>query len=297
AGTFFTPYVNFMCDYGNSINLQQALRPYPQYTSLQNNFDMTGTALYNAMQLQFQKRFSNGLSFLTAYTLSRTLSNTDTGFPTFNNNSLNKFNQKAEWAIASNDQTHLLNITGVYELPIGPGKKVLSKDGTLAKNLLGGWQLSGNFSYSSGVPFGIAAGGDPLLNGFNRANVTGQPIDLNWNNYYKGLPVFNIAAFADPGQFVPGASLRNLTGLRNPFNSNENVALAKKFFFGERVSAELRMEFFNILNRMQVCGSQNAGVNATSNNVSNTGFGLDSPGAPCQGNTPRQGQAYFNIKF
>lgn len=297
AGTFFTPYVTFMCDYGNSIKLQQALRPFPQYTSLQNNFDMTGTALYNAMQLQFQKRFSNGLSFLTAYTLSRTLSNTDTGFPTFNNNSLNKFNQKAEWAIASNDQTHLLNITGVYELPIGPGKKLLSKDGTLAKNLLGGWQLSGNFSYSSGVPFGIAAGGDPLLNGFNRANVTGQPIDLNWNNYYKGLPVFNTAAFADPGQFVPGTSLRNLTGLRNPFNSNENIALAKRFFFGERVSAELRMEFFNILNRMQVCGSQNAGVNATSNNVSNTGFGLDSPGAPCQGNTPRQGQAYFNITF
>jgi hypothetical protein len=304
AGTFFTPYVNFMCDFGPSQNLQQALRPYPQYSSLQNNFDMTGTALYNGLQVQGQKRFSNGLSFLVAYTLSRTMSNTDTGFPTFNNNSLNKFNQKPEWSIASNDQTHLLNITGVYELPIGPGKRILNHGGTLAKNLVGGWQLSGNFSYASGQPFGIGASNDPLLNGFNRANLTGQPINLNWNNYYKGLPVFNPAAFADPGSFVPGTTLRNIAALRNPFQSNENIALAKKFFFGERVSAELRMEFFNILNRMQVCGGPNAGVNQTDTGVNHVGtFGLDSasavggPVSPCQGNTPRQGQAYFRISF
>lgn len=303
-GTFFTPYVNFMCDFGPSQNLQQALRPYPQYSSLQNNFDMTGTALYNGLQAQGQKRFSNGLSFLVAYTLSRTMSNTDTGFPTFNNNSLNKFNQKPEWAIASNDQTHLLNITGVYELPIGPGKKILNHGGTVAKNLVGGWQLSGNFSYASGQPFGISASNDPLLNGFNRADLTGQPIDLNWNNYYKGLPVFNPAAFADPGSFVPGTATRNIAALRNPFQSNENVALAKKFFFGERVSAELRMEFFNILNRMQICGGPNAGVNQTDTGVNHVGtFGLDSaaavggPVSPCQGNTPRQGQAYFRISF
>ena len=296
TGTFFVPYVNFMCDYGSSQHLQQALRPFPQYTSLQNNFDMTGTALYNALQAQAQKRFSNGLSFLAAYTLSRTISNTDTGFPTFNSNSLNRFNQKPEWAIASNDQTHILNLTGVYELPLGPGKKLLNKGGPLARNLIGGWQLSGNFSYASGQPFGIGASGDPLLNGFNRANVTGQPINLNWNNYYKGLPVFNPAAFSDPGSFVPGTSLRNIAALRNPFQSNENIALAKKFFFGERVSAELRMEFFNILNRMQICGGPNSS-NVVSTNVSNTGFGLDNPGGPCQGNTPRQGQAYFRVSF
>ena len=292
----FTPYVNFVNDYGPGNSVAQALRPYPQYSSVQNNFDMTGTALYNALQAQLQKRFSNGISFLTAYTLSRTMSNADTGFATFNNNSLNRFNQQPEWAVAANDQTHILNITGVYELPIGPGKKLLNKGGTLARNLVGGWQLSGNFSYSSGTPFGIAAGGDPLLNGFNRANLTGQPINLNWNNYYKGLPVFNPAAFSDPGQYTPGTSTRNIPTLRNPFNSNENIALAKKFFFGERVSAELRMEFFNILNRMQICGGPNS-TNVVSTNVSNTGFGLDSPGTPCQANTPRQGQAYFRVSF
>ena len=298
TGTFFSPYVNFMCDYGASQNLQQALRPYPQYTSLQNNFDMTGTTLYSGLQVQGQKRFSNGLSFLIAYTLSRTMANTDTGFPTFNTNSLNKFNQKPEWTVASNDQTHLLNITGVYELPIGPGKRLLNHGGTVARNVIGGWQLSGNFSYSSGQPFGISGSNDPLLNGFNRADLTGQPINLNWNNYYKGLPVFNPAAFSDPGSFVPGTSPRNIAALRSPWNNNETIGLAKKFFFGERVSAELRMEFFNVLNRMQLCGGPNSPNNQLDNGANHVGtFGLLNPGGPCQANSARQGQAYFRVNF
>jgi len=51
------------------------------------------------------------------------MSNTDSGFSTFNFGAENGFNQKAEWSISGNDQTHILNMAGVYELPIGPGKK------------------------------------------------------------------------------------------------------------------------------------------------------------------------------
>ena len=56
-------------------------------------------------------------------------------------------------------------------------------------------------------------------------------------------------------------------------------------------------KYYNLLNRMQVCGGPNAGVNSTDNNVSDGNFGLDSPGGPCQGNTPRQGQATFKLRF
>src|SRR5437899_10939199 len=93
---------------------------------LMNQFDTNGTAFYNALQIQAQKRFSTGLSFLVSYTLSKTMSNTDTGFSTFNFGSENKFNQKSEWSIAGNDQTHILNISVVYEFPIGPGKKFIN---------------------------------------------------------------------------------------------------------------------------------------------------------------------------
>ena len=251
--------------------------------------------------MQAQKRFSSGLSFLVAYTLSKTMSNTDTGFSTFNFGSENGFNQKAEWSIARNDQTHLLNISGVYELPIGPGKRFLNKSGLAAKNLLGGWQVTGVFQYSSGTPIVVFANdNDPFLNGFNRANFNPSiPLQVNYNNYYKGLPLFNTAAFSDPG-FAAGNEPRELGVLRNPFNANENIGLSKRFFFGERVTAELRMEFFNILNRMQVCG-----VGQGLDNNLNDGpgrFGLVNPNgsggsSTCQGNTARQGQAFFKVSF
>ena len=76
----------------------------------------------------------------------------------------------------------------------------------------------------------------------------------------------------------------------------ENVALAKKFQFGEKVQAELRMEYFNLLNRMQVCGPSDANVSdlrTAANPNANFGYVV----GPCQGNTPRQGQAYFRINF
>jgi hypothetical protein len=308
-GGYYTPYNNFMNDYGAGAGLSQALLPYPMYGpsessgGLTNPFDMNGMATYNALQVQAQKRFTSGLTYLVNYTLSRTMSNTDSGFATFNWGAENKANQKSEYSIAANDQTHIVNISGVYELPIGPGKRFLSKGGLLAKNALGGWQLSGVLSYSSGIPVTVYCNdNDVFLNGFNRCNYNPSvPLNVNYRNYYQGKPVFNTAAFSDPG-FTQGNEPRNLAQFRNPFNENENIALSKHFYFGERVTAELRIEFFNIFNRMQVCGPTNSpGVDTSLPDGPNYFGYVNANGAggsnPCQGNTPRQGQAYFKLSF
>jgi len=136
----------------------------------------------------FKGGFSSGLSFLVAYTVSKTMSNTDSGFSTFNGLPIDKFNKKQNYSIAGDDRTHILNVSGVYELPIGPGKKFLNHGGLVAKNLLSGWQISGVLQYASGTPLQIVANGSPLRTG-NFANlVAGQSINVNLNNYYKGLP-------------------------------------------------------------------------------------------------------------
>ena len=303
CGGVYMPYCNFPIDFPSG-TLQRALLPYPQYNGIFNNFETSGSSLYNALQTQVQKRFKNGVTFLVNYSLSRMMSNTNSGFTSFASTALNKFNQKAEWTIDNNDQTHVLNISGVYELPIGPGKSFLNGGGTLMKNLVGGWQISGILTYASGTvagPNSITANGDPLGSGAgNRANVvSGIPVSVNWQNYHRGLPVFNVAAFSDPGQWTLGDAPRVIGALRNPFNENENISLGKHFYFGERVTAELRMEFFNIFNRAQICGFGNTDTNVSDGTGS---FGFDniqSPGvpAPCQGNTPRHGQAFFKITF
>jgi hypothetical protein len=307
--SYYAPYATFGCDWGSGVSIQQAVLPHPMYNAsnscggLCNNFDNTGTAFYNALQVQGQKRFTNGVSFLVSYTLSKTMSNTDTGFSTFNFGSLNAYNQKSEWSIASNDQTHIATISSVYELPIGPHKQFANYNNTASRLLLGGWQVSGVLNYASGTPQSIASNYNPYGNGFNRANVvSGQSYDLDWHNYYRSLgqqsqsaTAFNTAAFALAG-YTGGNSPREVAGIRSSFFKNENVALAKHFHFTEGVQAELRMEFFNVLNRVQVCGADyNVAdgplhfgiVNANGNGGSN----------PCQNNRPRQGQAFFKISF
>jgi len=301
SGMAYAPYANFNNDWGPGQGLFQAFAPYPQFGFIQNNFDTSGADKYNALQVSLQKRTGSGLTFLVGYTLSRYLTNTDSGFSTFNFRGLNPQNPNAEWSVGANDQTHVLTMAGVYELPFGPGRKFLNHGGLAMKNLVGGWEISMVNTYQSGLPFTLAACGnqpgcDPLVfstNGFNRPNVAGPNFGLNWNNLYKNLPVINRADFSYPGgwRFGNGAPLYN--DLRTAFQSNENVSLQKKFFFTERISGALSMEWFDVLNRMQV-------GNCLDSNVTDPNFGFQNggvPGLPCQGNTPRQGQAEFQLFF
>lgn len=171
------------------------------------------------------------------------------------------------------------------------------------KNLLGGWAFSGHFHYMSGTPVQISIGGTrPTFTISDRANIVPGPFNVNWDNYYKGLPVFNVKKFQFPGAWRVGNAVPFYSGLRNPFDSNETLGLSKRFFLGERVRAELRVEFDNVLNRMRVCGGDH--MDASPNDVAgldpnntNFNFGIVSPGVVCQGNTPRRGQAFFKITF
>jgi hypothetical protein len=291
--------------------------PFPQYGFIQDNFDTSGADEYNAIQASLQKRTSNGMTFLVSYTLSRTMTNTDSGFSTFNFKSLDREKPQLDWSVGNDDRTNVLNISGVYELPIGPGKRLLNGGGVAAKNLLGGWQLSGIFTYHSGTPLlidaekGIFCSPTIYTTGqCNLANVLPGSFSLNWNNYYStrgcsditacpgAKPIFNPGKFVDPGAWTEGNAKQLYSSLRNPFEPNETLALAKKFFLGERVGAELRMEFYNVLNRMQpgnCLASRTAPLPGTP--ISANAFGFESVGQICQNNTPRTGQAFLKITF
>ena len=288
------PYAAFNTDFPTA-NLLQALRPYPQYASIFNNFDDTGSSLYNALQVQLEKRYTNGLSFLVSYNLSKMMSNTNSGFTSFASSSLNKDNQKAEWSIDNNDQTHMISVAGTYELPFGKGRPFLNKGG-ITNIILGGWQFSPILTYATGTPLFNGTGGtvevsgDPLgnnCNPCNRANVVSTSnMMFSYNNVYKGQPVINKADFSDPGPWVIGNQPRVLSQIRNPWGLNENVSLAKYFPIGERVKIKFEMEYFNVLNRL-IFGGPN-----TNFNDPNFGKVINS-----QANTQRQGQAHLEVRF
>jgi hypothetical protein len=301
------PYPNFVNDFGSSATVLQALRPYPQYASIFNNFDDTGSSFYNAMQIQLEKRYTNGLSFLVTYNLSRMMSNTNSGFTSFAAPSLNKDNQKAEWSVDNNDQTHMVNIAGTYELPFGKGRAYMNRGG-LVNAILGGWQISPLLTYASGAPLwngsnsggAVFVPGDPLGNGCNpcnRANVVSyNNMQFSYSNVYKGLPVINAADFSNPGQWVLGNAPRTFSQLRGPFNYNENIALGKYFSLSERVKLKLEIEYFNVLNRVVFGNGAGSVGSFTSSfyNLTDPNFGKV---INEQGNTQRQGQGHLEIRF
>lgn len=292
------PYANFLNQLGSSASVLQALMPYPQYPygggGIFNNFDDTGSSLYRALQVTVEKRYTTGLSFLVSYSLSKMMSNTESGFTSFANTDYNKNNQKAQWTIDNNDQTNVISIATTYELPIGKGKQFLSNHG-LASNVIGGWVISPVLQYSTGTPLlsgtggSVYAPGDPLGNGCapcNRVNVVpGVTQQFSYSNVYKGLPVLNAAAFTAPGLWTLGTEPRVIP-IRLPWNLNENVSLSKRFFLAERISAELRFSYFNLFNRV-VFGGPDLGI-------ADPNFGLV---INSQANTQRQGQAQFTVRF
>jgi hypothetical protein len=318
---YYVPYDNFCTEQApnsggvDSIALWQAELPFPQMPFVTNNFDTSGADLYNALQVSFQKRTGSGLTFLVSYTLSKYMTNTDSGFSTFNVRGINPGNPNGEWSVGANDQTHVLTIAGVYELPFGPGKHFLSNAGPVERNLVGGWKVSWVQWYESGPPVNLYACGDqfncdPLIGNIfvgNRPNVVSNNFDVNWNNYNKSLatgtsiPVFNTAAFQFPGDWTIGNSPVYISAIRYPWYLDEDMAFTKRVFFTERFNLDLTAQFYNILNRNLLSNGPGGGVNCWHNNLTGSGFGTadstPSPTNSCQGNTPRRGQLSLQFNF
>ncbi len=290
------PYANFTTDLAGNATVAHALSPFPQYSNVYNNFDLSGAASYKGLQLSLEKRFSNGLSFLTSYTLSRSLSNVDSAFSTFASLPENKFNQKAEYTVGGNDELNNVKISGVYDLPIGPGKSFVNNKG-ITGQILGGIQIGFILSYETGHPFGISENDNPLgcAGCFNRPNEVPNVSrsstnykNLNFASGQSNRKIFSTDAFVSTtGTFKLGNAVRNYAELRGPGNYNENLKASKRCALGERVNFMLEMNYFNLLNRTRF-NDPNTNIDDTSN------FGLVNSG---QQNSARQGQLSGRLTF
>ncbi len=299
ADGFSLPYSTFVNDFGSSSTVAQSLVPYPQYNYIFNNFEAKGTNYYQSMQIEFDKRFSNGLSFLAGYTLSRLMSNSNSGFSSFTSGGINKYNQKPEYTIDNNDEPQTLKISGTYELPIGPKKQFFNNHG-ITGQILGGWQVGWILDYESGTANGVGENGQPFPNGFERPN-RNPSVSLSTANYSRvrdyftkqggtgpGPSMFNPAAFTvTPTQYVIGDAGRVYGGLRNSAFYNENLNARKHFYLGERFQAVLQVDYFNAFNRTQFGGPDTNASDGTFSQDTSTG----------SGNINRQGQVKLEITF
>jgi hypothetical protein len=249
--------------------VSQALRPFPQYNTINDQGGGGGNASYNSFQLKVQKNYGNGISFLVGYTISKTLTDTSSISGQGQNLMANvpgyfaagpqdAYNLKAERGLGDVDIPQAVIFSYTYELPVGPGKRFVNHDDMLNRVALGGWAIAGYQSYYAGAPISpiteqrLATQGGALAPTFLRPNlVPGAPIrsNVSCGSYVPGQAIFNVSAFTDPAPLAFGDSPRTIANVRTCGIANENFTLLKKIPLRENVRFELGGDFFNILNR------------------------------------------------
>jgi hypothetical protein len=217
----------------------------------------TGNSTYHGLQMRFQKTFANGLSYLVSYTLSKTISNTNAQFTTFNAGPLDTYNRKLEKAVDAADLPQTLAISGLYELPIGPNKPHLNYQG-VGGRALGGWKVGWFLTYQSGSIIGVTGGNPlPIFNGQTRPNVnlgvaqkafSGGKFDPATDLY------LNAAAWTPNAAFTFGTAPAYQPSLRTFPLYNESISAIKETTIKESVKFQLRADFFNVFNRTEFGG-------------------------------------------
>jgi len=212
-----------------------------------------GNSWYNALQLDLQKRYSNGLLFQVAYTYSKSVNDVDT-----QRGLLDLLDQRLGKARSSDDVPHRFVASFIYDLPI---TKTLGWNNSAAKTVLDGWSIGGIYTYESGTPFSVLNQFDELgtsgLISFADLGSTFTLLDPRKNNRqvfnkdaFKSFLDPNAAGFNLATQFRRGTSTRNQFRANNTIN-NWDLILAKKTKLTERMGLELRVEAFNALNHTQ----------------------------------------------
>lgn len=204
------------------------------------------TAYYNSLQTQLTHRFSSSALFGAVYTLSRAVNyadNSDSGL-TFNYVPALGRNK----AVAGFDRTHNMQIYGVYDLPLGRTKKYL-QEGVLGQ-VLGGWQVNGVLSSTSGRPFNVETAGTSLNAPGNTQTADQLVSDVRiLGGHGIGESYFDPNAFAPVTAVRFGNTGRNI--LRGPGFFNLDASLFRNFRLTERFTLQFRSEAFGVTNTPQ----------------------------------------------
>jgi hypothetical protein len=225
-----------------TIPRQQLLRPFPQFASFNMADRNEGRIWYNSLQVLVEKRYSHGLTFLAAYTLSKNIEAMSY---------LNGQDAAPTRTLTAWDTPHRLTIAPIYELPFGPGRALFNTQNKFWSRVAGGWQTVVTSTFQSGTPMSIPGDvyllGDPRLANptWDRLFKTGV-IDVNGTvrNVLPGeQPVFQVRP-----PFTLRTTPLRYGNLRNQWGRTYDFSILKTVKFTERVKSQFRVEAFNVLN-------------------------------------------------
>ena len=205
-------------------------------------FDDGGTQIYHGLLLSLQRRLTRGVSVSANWTWSHCIgvySDINSIGPPADETYTNPNNRNFDRGNCDQDRRHLANISFVAQTP--------RFSDTAAGKLLGGWQFSGIYRFTSGAPIVILNGVDRALTGVarQRPNQVRQDAYLDKSGKARTL-YLNAAAF----QLPPFGTLGNVgwNSLVNPSTWNFDLGVSRRFALRERMNLEIRAEAFNFTN-------------------------------------------------
>ncbi len=245
-----------------------ARRPIQGFTDIEIAYN-GGFGSYEGLQMKLEKRNSNGLYFLNAFTWSKAIDNAPGHLENYDgdNSRINYYNQKIERGLSGYNQPINDTLSVLYDIPVGHGRRF--EVGSKALNyVVGGWSANMINTITSGLPIdvGYSASTQQQVSDLvsERPNlVSGQPLYLSTGNPINYL---NPAAYSVPLYTQPfGNTPRN--NVKTPYVYETDFSLHKNFEIAESRFVQFRAEAFNLLNKTNF-----ATVSGTNSNSS--GFGV-----------------------
>ena len=227
-----------------TIQKNRLLRPYP-HMSVGNGLQALalplGKVRTHAVEVAFQRRFSQGLSLNAAYSGIKA------------EEWLNVINEydaaPTQWTTSQNARPHRVTLNGVWELPFGRGRAFLNNGGFWSK-ILGGWQTGQTFEWQPG----------PLLqfaNVFYYGDVDAIALeDPTLNEWFDTDAGFERNATRVPADFQERLFPLRVDGLRGDQTLLLNSSISRTFPLMGRSNLQIRLDAANMLNRQQFANPQ-----------------------------------------
>lgn len=265
------------------INFNQLLNPVNILGTITENNNPTGTNQFDAMVAKAEHRFSKGFSVLNAFTWSKLMEDVSYLGPEI-------AGRHIEHRLGEQDRPLRLSIAPIWQLPVGRDRQLWSKMPKWADAIVGGWQLSAQYTIQSGAPVTFNAHDEFFFSGQDFALPTDKRTLAQWfdtSQFYRfpdknmtpatlanypawtgvqNLPGYNYkpaandtiknGVYQDFGTYVRTIPTR-WADIRASRVNNLDGVISKTFSVRERVRLQYRFEVYNAFNHVRF-GAPNA---------------------------------------